>query len=300
MKNSWQSLYTLAEQAWQQKAKQAPLEHLTITRVEAPVDAMRVVYRPSLCVVLAGAKQSTLGNKSYRYAAGECLLASMHVPVSASILDASPQQPYLAFALTLDPIVVSELISHLNTKPQYTEPLPSALSTSSIPQTLIDPLSRLLKLVQQADDIPVLAPLAEKEIIWRLLHSELAPQVVQIGIQESHTARIGRATSWLRAHFREPIRVNQLAAQANMSVASFHRHFKAMTQFTPVQYQKQIRLQQARALLLAEKDVASIGFSVGYESASQFNRDYRRLFGVAPGQDRQRLREQLQATAGNM
>jgi len=217
MKNSWQSLYTLAEQAWQQKAKQAPLEHLTITRVEAPVDAMRVVYRPSLCVVLAGAKQSTLGDKSYRYAAGECLLASMHVPVSASILDASPQQPYLAFALTLDPIVVSELISHLNT--------------------------------------------------WRLLHSELAPQVVQIGIQESHTARIGRATSWLRAHFREPIRVNQLAAQANMSVASFHRHFKAMTQFTPVQYQKQIRLQQARALLLAEKDVASIGFSVGYEGA---------------------------------
>ena len=292
MENLWQSLIPLVEQCWHSYGAEQPQGNLRITRALEPVKAIRTVYRPSLCVVLAGAKQSTLGDKVFRYQAGQCLLASVDVPVSARILKASTDQPYLAFALALEPRLVAELLNDImHNEGDVTSPV--ALHTAAIPGELADPLFRLFALTNEPRDMPVLAPLVEREIIWRLLHSPLAAKLKQLGLKDSHTARIGRSAQWLRDHFEQPIRVAELAEMANMSVASFHRHFKAVTQLAPVQYQKQIRLQEARRLLLIEDDIASIGFSVGYESASQFSRDYRKVFGVAPGQDRKLLRQQL-------
>ena len=282
------------EKCWlEHMPTEQPLESLNITRVEEPVKIIRTVYRPSLCVVLVGSKQSALGDKVFRYHAGECLLASVDVPVCARILQASRADPYLAFSFTLNPQVVAELITEAAPSDDSSSS-PLALHTAKIPEGLIDPLARLMAVALEPRDTPVLAPMIEREIIWRLLHSPLASQLKQLGLRESNTARISLATKWLRENFHEPVSVAELAEMANMSVASFHRHFKSVTQLTPVQFQKHMRLQEARRLLLLEPDVASIGFRVGYESASQFSRDYRKLFGLAPGQDRKVLREQIQ------
>ena len=297
MNNLWQTLLPLAENCWQAYGAEQPIANLTLNCAKTPVASIRTLYQPSLILVLAGAKQSVLGDKIFHYSAGECLLASVDVPVSASILEASPQRPYMAFALALDPILVSELVSEVIQSEENSTSL-LALHKAAIPEALIDPLARLLDLTHQSQDIPVIAPLIEREIIWRLLHSPLAAQLKQLGLKESNTARIGRATLWLRNHFDQPLRVADLAELANMSAASFHRHFKTVTQLTPIQYQKQIRLQEAKRLLLQEEEVASIGFAVGYESASRFSRDYRRLFGLAPGQDREKMREQLAQPSG--
>ncbi|MCB1755473.1 MAG: AraC family transcriptional regulator [Gammaproteobacteria bacterium] len=297
MNNHWQSLINLVEQCWQQYGADQPLEGLNITRSVEPVKSIRTVYRPSLCVVLAGAKQSALGHQVFHYRAGECLLTAIDVPVSAQILDASEESPYLAFSLALNQHLVAELISDAaQTEMDATSTV--ALHTAEVPDELVDPLIRLMNVIMQPRDIPVLAPLIEREIIWRLLNSQFAAKLKQIGLRESHTSRISRATRWLRENFDEPVRVSELAEMASMSVASFHRHFKSLTQLTPVQFQKQMRLQEARRLLLLEPDVARVGFQVGYESASQFSRDYRKLFGLSPGQDRKVLREQIGTSAG--
>ena len=292
MNKPWQSLIPYVEKCWQAHGAEQPVEGVNITRAEEPVKIIRTVYRPSLCVVLVGAKQSALGNKVFSYCAGECLLASVDVPVSASILQASSKQPYLAFSMTLNPHVVAELVTDAVTTGED-EPSRLALHTAKVPDELIDPLTRLMTVSLKPRDIAVMAPMIEREIIWRLLHSPLASRLKQLGLRESYTARISLTTHWLRDNFHEPVRVADLAEMASMSVASFHRHFKAVTQLTPVQFQKQMRLQEARRLLLLESDVAGVGFRVGYESASQFSRDYRKLFGSAPGRDRKMMQAQL-------
>ncbi|MEJ2045086.1 MAG: AraC family transcriptional regulator [Reinekea sp.] len=269
-----------------------PLDTLRITRAEKPSGIIRSVYRPSFCVVLQGAKISELGTERFHYTAGQCLLASVNVPVSSRIIDASPERPYLAFSLVIDPITISELLIDQLQVLSKVQPRP-ALQTAAIPEDLFDPIRRLLDLLDHPADLPVLAPLIQREIVWRLLSSELSEPLRHIGLKESHTARIGKVAAWMRDHFDQPLRVNDLATMANMSVASFHRHFKAVTQSTPVQFQKQMRLQEARQRLLSQDDVAAVGFSVGYESPSQFSRDYRRLFGAPPGQDAQSLRASL-------
>ena len=292
MEQSLEPLITAVDTVWHRYGDEPPLDALRITRTDSPSGTIQAVYRPSLCVVLQGAKMSMLGSQVFHYTGGQCLLASVDVPVTARISDASPQRPYLAFSLAVDPDTVSELLV------EQAEALPkvkprAALQTATIPVDLLDPLMRLLGLMDHPEDLPVLAPLIQKEIVWRLLGSELSEPLRHIGLKESHTARVGRATAWIRDHYDQPLRVNDLAVMANMSPASFHRHFKAVTQATPVQFQKQIRLQQARRLLLTREDVAAVGFSVGYESASQFSRDYRRLFGAPPGQDRETMRASL-------
>lgn len=292
MKTRFESLLTQVDSLWHRHGDEPPLDGLRITRTESPSGVIRALYRPSLCVVLQGAKMSLLGGQAFHYTGGQCLLASVDVPVTARILEASPERPYVAFSLAVDPVMVGELLV------EQAEALPkvqprAALQTAAIPLDLLDPLIRLLALIDHPEDMPVLAPLIRKEIAWRLLGSELGEPLRHIGLKESHTARIGRVTAWIRDHYDQPLRVNDLATMANMSPASFHRHFKAVTQATPVQFQKQIRLQEARRLLLTREDVAAVGFSVGYESASQFSRDYRRLFGAPPGQDRESMRASL-------
>lgn len=285
-------LISLVERHWQQFGHQSPLDGLLLARAEAPSGLLHAVYRPSLCVVLQGAKVSILGDRQFNYTAGQCLLAKMAVPVTARIVDASRSKPYVAFSLAFDSVMINELLIAQADTLASMPPVP-ALQTAEIPETLIDPLQRLLALLDCPDDMSVLAPLILKELIWRLLASPFGEALKQVGLKESYTARIEHATTWIREHFHQVIRVAELAAMSNMSVPSFHRHFKQVTHLTPVQFQKQMRLQEARRLLLSDHEVAKVGYKVGYESPSQFSRDYRRFFGAPPGKDKAIIRSSL-------
>jgi AraC-like DNA-binding protein len=285
-------LAPLVERQWRRFGRITPLEGLLLSCADAPSIFQRTVYRPSFCVVVQGAKTSLLGERAYRYAAGQCLLASMSVPAGWRVTEASAARPYLAFSLTIDPGLIAELLidqaDALADAPDY-----AALSTATLDPGLLDPLARLIDLLDRPRDLPVLAPLIRREIAWRLLGGARAPVVRSIGHVDGRAARIARATAWIHAHYAEPVRVADLAALAHMSVASFHRHFKAATTMTPVQFQKQVRLQEARRLLFADGEVAAVGYRIGYDSPSQFNRDYRRLFGLPPGRDRAGIRARL-------
>jgi AraC-like DNA-binding protein len=292
MRTPFDALIPLVDRNYLRFGRETPLDGLLLNRAETPSGLIRSVYRPSFCVVVQGAKVSVLGDQSFCYRAGQGLLASIDVPVTARISEASPNRPYLAFSLAIDPAMVAELLAEQSEALANGAPL-SALTTTELDSDLCDPLMRLFALLDAPRDLAVLAPLIRREIVWRLLRGGLGATLRQIGLAESHAARIGRATAFIRNRFAEPLRVADLAALAHMSVPSFHRRFKAVTTLTPLQFQKQIRLQEARRLLLVEGDVASVGYATGYQSPSQFTRDYRRLFGVSPGRDGAAMRARL-------
>lgn len=269
---------------WRRFGRTPPLDGLTLMMTEQPSGLMHSVYRTSFCGVLQGAKVSLLGDRSFRYDTGKCLIASMDLPVTAQIVEASAAAPYLAFSLAIDPAMIAELL--LEEGPAPAAAAAPTIAVGRLEPDLLDPLCRLLALLDRPRDLPVLAPLTRREIVWRLLGGPQGPMLRQLGLADSRMARIARAVTFIREHFAEPLSVSALAAHAGMSRASFHRHFQAATTLSPIQFQKQIRLQEARRMLLAEGgEVAAIGFSIGYESPSQFNRDYRRLFGLPPGRD---------------
>ena len=292
MRTPFDALIPLVDRNYLRFGRETPLDGLLLNRAETPSGLIRSVYRPSFCVVVQGAKVSVLGDQSFCYRAGQGLLASIDVPVTAWISEASPNRPYLAFSLAIDLAMVAELLAEQSEALANGAPL-SALTTTELDSDLCDPLMRLFALLDAPRDLAVLAPLIRREIVWRLLRGGLGATLRQIGLAESHAARIGRATAFIRNRFAEPLRVADLAALAHMSVPSFHRRFKAVTTLTPLQFQKQIRLQEARRLLLVEGDVASVGYATGYQSPSQFTRDYRRLFGVSPGRDGAAMRARL-------
>lgn len=285
-------LARLIERHWFVHGRETPIPGLLITRAEEPTRIIRSVYRPSFCLVVQGAKTSMLGPTPYHYAAGQCLLASVDLPVTSRIVRASAAEPYLALSLAIEPAMVAELLAGQAAMPGAPSAF-AALSTGDHDPALRDPLKRLLDLLDMPADQAVLAPLIRREIVWRLLGGALGPSLRQMGLAGTHAARVGRATAHIRDHFAETLRVAELAALAGMSVPGFHRHFKAVTTMTPVQFQKQVRLQEARRRLIAAEDVARVGFAIGYESLSQFSRDYRRLFGAPPGRDAAALRAQL-------
>lgn len=316
MTTTLEDLAPLAQRQWDRFGRETPIEGLLLGYAEAPSPLMRPIYRPSFCAVLQGAKYSMLGAHRFRYAAGQGLLAALELPTEARITEASPARPYLSFSLAIDPAMVAELLplageatagaataGEATTEGAMTredaaraEPAEapvSILQTADIAPDLHDPIRRLLELLDRPGDTPVLAPLIRREIVWRLLGGALGPALRQIGLRDSRAARIGRTTAWIHAHYAEPIRVPDLAALAGMSVPSFHRHFKAVTMLTPVRFQKKVRLREARQLLLAHHEVASVSYAVGYESPSQFSRDYRREFGAPPGRDGAALRASL-------
>ena len=277
---------------WQVHGRETPLDGLYLTAVSAPAGPIHAVYRPSLCVVVQGAKISMLGDRAFRYDAGKCLIAAMEVPIRAEITQATPERPYLAFSLALEPATIAELLLDLGATPDL--PARPALAVHSLGAELHDPLLRLLSLCARPRDLAILAPLIRREITWLLLNGPMGPALRQIGLAGSQTARLGRAIARIRESFAEQINIGQLAEVAGMSPATFHRHFKAVTAMTPVQYQKQLRLQEARRLLLSDgADVARVGYAIGYESPSQFSREYRRMFGAPPGRDGVAIRKGL-------
>ncbi|ADE85979.1 AraC family transcriptional regulator [Rhodobacter capsulatus] len=277
---------------WQAHGRETPLHGLYLTSVSAPAGPIHAVYRPSLCVVVQGAKISMLGDRAYRYDAGKCLIAALEVPIRAEITDATPDRPYLAFSLALDPATIADLL--LDPAEAVAIPPGPALAVHSLSAELLDPLHRLLRLCERPRDLAILAPLVRREITWLLLNGPMGPALRQIGLAGSPAARIGRAIAQIRDSFAEQLNIARLAEVAAMSPATFHRHFKAVTAMTPVQYQKQLRLQEARRLLLSDAaDVARVGYAIGYESPSQFSREYRRMFGAPPGRDGVAIRKVL-------
>lgn len=244
---------------------------------------------PVFALVAQGAKQTILGERTYDYGAGQYLVASVDLPICGCITEASADAPFLAIGLNLKPAIIASLL--LEMPHSTTTASMSGMHVSNATPALLDAVLRLLHLADQPGDIAVLAPMIEREIHWRLLSGEQGVAIRQIGMADSRLSHIGRAIRWIREHYAELLRSEDLARLAAMSVSSFHRHFRAVTAMSPLQYQKQIRLQQARVRLMQEPgDVAAIGYSVGYDSPSQFSREYSRLFGAPPGRDSVQLR----------
>jgi AraC-like DNA-binding protein len=249
--------------------------------------AVQVVYEPMLCVILEGAKQTTLGAESYVYHAGDYLVVSADLPVSGQVMSA----PYTAVGIPLDAVAIAELMIETGVEAVPEEAPGRALAVSRMDDDLIDSVGRLIRLLERPRDVAVMAPMIRREILWRLLAGENAAMVRQIGREDGRLGRIRRVIRSLREDYAKPIRIEDLAELAGMSETSLHRHFKAVASMSPLQFQKQVRLQEARNRLLGQGgDVAGVGFAVGYDSPSQFSREYSRQFGQPPGRDLERLR----------
>jgi AraC-like DNA-binding protein len=260
------------------------------------------IAEPTLAVVAQGVKDTTLNGRSFTYGAGQFLVVSIDLPVIGHITQASAEEPFLAVVLELRAHVLAALL--LETAPatsigaDASDATPAGLAVSDASPSLLDPISRLLALLDAPEDVAALAAGIEREVLWRLLTGPQGAAVRQIGLADSRLAHLARAIRWIRGHYNETLRVDELAALATMSVSSFHRHFRAVTSMSPIQFQKEIRLHEARARLLAEPgDVTGVGYAVGYDSPSQFSREYRRMFGVPPSRDARALHDAAALTS---
>jgi AraC-like DNA-binding protein len=254
------------------------------------VHALRV---PSLCIVAQGAKTVIVGDEVYEYDASRMIVFSVALPVAAQITRASHSEPYLAFKLDLDPHKIAELV--LKVYPHGLPPVQerSAVYISPVDTSIVNAATRLMECLAQPGDAELVSPLVIDEILIRLLRSPIGVRVAQMGFSESSVERVAKAISWLRSNFSQPMKVEELAGLVNMSVSSFHEHFKSVTSMSPLHYQKVLRLQEARRLMLSTMmDAGTASQRVGYLSASQFSREYSRFFGNAPTKDIAKLRQE--------
>ncbi|WP_207461318.1 AraC family transcriptional regulator [Azospirillum sp. SYSU D00513] len=275
-----------------------PRVHLI--RVSRPTEPIHVLHEPALCIVAQGRKQVMLGESVYAYGPEQYLVVSVDLPIAGQVTEATPDQPYLCLRLDLDPAMLSALMLDAGGTPDRTaaesrekdrRATGAGLSLSMVTPELLDSAVRLLRLLAAPRDIPILAPLAEREILYRLLTGEQSAQFRQIALADGKLQRVNRAIRWIKQNFAEPFSIDRVAAEARMSPSALHQHFKAVTAMSPLQYQKQLRLQEARRLIVSRAmDAATAGFNVGYESPSQFSREYRRMFGAPPLRDVARLR----------
>lgn len=270
------------------RSEQLGLKFARVSHVAGPTHH---VYQPVFVLVVQGAKQLVLGDAIFTCGKGTFIVVSVDLPITCQISRATPAQPYMALAMTLKPAAVASLLLEAAAADRLPVDAEAAgMGMSDAPTELLESVVRFVRLLDHPRDLPVLGPIAEKEILWRLLCSEQGHRLRQIGLADSRLSQIGRAMRWMREHYREALPTEELARHAAMSVTSFHRHFRAVALMSPLQYLKQIRLQEARARLLARaEDVASVGHAVGYESASQFSREYKRAYGSPPGADARQL-----------
>lgn len=244
------------------------------------------MIEPSIVFVVQGSKQLLIGGQSFAYDTERFLLNSLDVPASSQVLDASQNQPCLGLVLKLDLRVMAEIIAQSGLPPPRDRASEGSTALGTMTPALLEPFGRLLALLDEPSAIAVLAPLIEREIHFRLLTSDLAARLWQIASVGSQSHRIARAIHWLRENYAQPLSINELATHAQMSVSTLHHHFRLLTAMSPLQYQKWLRLSEARRLMLNERfDAASAAFQVGYESPSQFSREYGRQFGAPPKRD---------------
>jgi AraC-like DNA-binding protein len=243
-----------------------------------------------MAVIAQGAKRLAIGDRVYDYGPGQYLVASVDLPITGHYTQASTEEPALGFGLILRPNAVASLVLDA-ARPA---PAPPGLGVADATPEFLDAVVRMLRLLDRPGDREVLAPMIEREILWRLIDGPLGQSVHQIGLADSSLTHVSRAVRWISEHFDTPFRVEELARSCSMSTSAFHRNFHAVTALSPIQFQKQIRLQKSRLLLLTGvDDVATVGYRVGYDSTSQFSREYRRQFGLPPGRDAARARSQL-------
>jgi AraC-like DNA-binding protein len=267
---------------------QTPIPRLGMMRAEATTPGGSVIYDPVVCFAAQGRKRLMLADEVFAYDAAHYLVVSVDLPVVAAITEASPEAPYLALRLSLDPARLAALLLEM---PGTGGARAIGIGIGAIEPDLLDAVLRLVRLLDRPADAPVLAPLVEREILYRLLRGPLGPMLRQIALADSRLSQIARAMAFIRANYDRPLRVEALAARVAMSPATLHRHFRAVAALSPLQYQKHVRLHEARRRMLAQEDDARrIGFAVGYESPSQFSREYARLFGAPPARDAARLR----------
>ncbi len=271
-----------------------PLEGLFLARASVPRERVHSVVKPSFCVIAQGSKEILLGGNSYRYDPSHYLIATVELPRISQILEASKEKPYLSFRLELDPVLVSSVMMEAG------QPSPSghadvrAMDVSPLDMNLLDAVVRLVRLVDSPGDAPVLMPLITREVVYWLLMGAQGARLRHLAVGDGYTPLFARAVERLREEIGRPLHIEDLAHELGISVSGLHHHFKAITTMSPMQFQKQLRLQEARRLMLSEDfDAASAAYRVGYHDAAHFNREYKSLFGIPPMRDVQRLREEI-------
>jgi AraC-like DNA-binding protein len=254
-----------------------------------------------LAIVAQGRKRLALGDRFYDYGPGQYLVASVDLPVTGYVIDAAPGSPALGFGLALEPAAIAELMLQAGPGdlPRSAGSPRPGITVSDTPDELLDAVVRLLRLLDQPRDRRTLAPLIKREILWRLMTGDQGDAVRQLGLADSNLRHITRSAQWNRENYARPFRVEEVAQLSGLSVSAFHRNFQAVTSMSPIQFQKHIRLQTARLLLAnSPNDITGVGNRVGYDSPSQFSREYRRLFGAPPSSDAERMRDRAgRATA---
>ncbi|MCU6496954.1 AraC family transcriptional regulator [Rugamonas sp. A1-17] len=259
---------------------------LMMFRQDTPTEPQSCMYEPSICLVAQGRKRVFLGEDSYVYDANNYLVSSLHMPGVVHILEASAETPYLGLALRLDQRELAQLVLDSRLPPAPAQAPRRGMATGLTNVALLGAFQRLIDLAAEARDIPIMAPLIQREILYRLLVGEQGDRLRQMVSAGTRTHQIAQAIGWLSAHFRSAVSIDELAARVCMSSSAFYQHFRSMTALSPLQFQKQLRLQEARRLMLEEGlEAATAAFEVGYESPSQFNREYNRLFGAPPLRD---------------
>ena len=261
-------------------------------RHSQPTEPVHASAQPSFCVIAQGSKDITLGDDTFRYDSAHYLITTMELPLSGQVVEATPEHPYLSFRLVLDPSVVTSVMVESGFVQPNGDGNVKAVDVSSLNGDLLDATLRLVRLAETPNEYRILAPLVIREITYRLLIGAQGARMRHLAKFGGHAHRMARAIELIRVNFDKPLRIDDLASELSMSVSGFHAHFKTVTAMSPLQFQKQLRLQEARRLMLNEDfDAAQAGFRVGYDDASHFNREYKRHFGKPPMQDVGQLRE---------
>jgi AraC-like DNA-binding protein len=275
-----------------------PLQGLHLYRNSVPLERVYGMVEPSLCVVAQGSKEFLLGESHYQYDPFHYLLVTVDLPNIGQVLDASKERPFLSLRLELAPTLVSSVMLEAGYAELRDHTDVRAIDVSPLNGNLLEAVVRLTRLVDSPTDAAVLMPLIKREILYRLLMGEQGARLRHLALQGGYTPSIARAVKRLLQDFDQPLPIEQLARELGMSVSGLHHHFKAVTAMSPLQFQKRLRLQEARRLMLSEDlDAASAAYRVGYQDASHFNREYKSLFGVPPMRDVQRLREATRESA---
>jgi AraC-like DNA-binding protein len=268
---------------------------LFLGRSSRPTEMLHSVFKPAFCVIAQGSKQVLLGEELFRYDPGHYLISTVDLPIVSQVVEASKERPYLSFRLNLDASLVASVMMESAIEIKKGDARIKAMDVSSIDANMLDAVVRLARLLDTPDEIQVLAPLIIREIVYRLLRGEQGARLSHLLAAGGDTRRISRAIGHLREHFDEPLKIEDIARELGMSVSGFHHHFKSVTAMSPLQFQKHIRLQEARRLMLGEDlDAAGAGFRVGYEDPSYFSREYKKLFGAPPQRDIAQLRSSLE------
>ena len=274
---------------------------LSIYRHEAPTELISYLQEPSLCLIVQGKKRVLLVEETYHYDKDHYLITSVDLPLIAQIFEASRTSPYLGLTLRLEKKQIAQMLLDEHISISRNQTSDRGLVVSKIELPIVQAILRLIDLLDHPSDIPVLAPLIQGEILYRLLISEQGRRLQQISMIGSHSHKIARAIEWLRENYDKSFKVEDLAAHSGMSTSSLHYHFRALTALSPLQFLKRLRLNEARQLMLMEqKDATTAAFEVGYESPSQFNREYSRLFGSPPLRDIKNLRQSTLPTTESM